>query len=429
MGGFVGGIFGGGGPSQPNVQVYQPSGTPTVDSQLQGLLSQNTNLSGAGSPYNTYSPQFAQLYNSVYSSPYAGAYQTGAGTAGAQYGQVGTQALNNSTALSSAINPALTAAGTALSTAFDPQSALYAQTLQKTNDQANVANAQYGLTGQQAAGNVQQADTNFNIDWQNNELQRQLSGLTGYNQTLTGTGAAAGTAQSTGAAGAGNTLTGAATPYGTGVSIAGQQQTALQDYIASLLGPSTSSQQTVGNLQNYLNTGVNASAQGANAALGDYNAALTNSANLGSGIGDILGLQTGSSGNTIGGSLFSSLKSAGSSAASLLSTVLCTAFYKRGMVSREVWVATRRYGQAANPDTFAGYLLWATPIARKVARDLWFAKLMAPIFIPPLLCEAKVMGCKNVKTSLYGVIAFKLLHGLFWATGRVLKKTRIEVEA
>jgi len=73
---------------------------------------------------------------------------------------------------------------TMLTTAFDPQQALYDRTLQQTTDQTRsgeaargVANTPYGAA---AEGN---ALSNFNIDWQNQELQRQQSGLASAGNT------------------------------------------------------------------------------------------------------------------------------------------------------------------------------------------------------------------------------------------------------
>ncbi len=318
MGGAIGGLFGGGGPSQPNVQVYQPSGTSSQDSNLQNLLSQSYgNLYGSSNPYTQTMPQAQSIYGSLYNSPYASAYQTAAGNAGAGYTNTGNTALMNSTALSGGIPQLMAGANQVYQTGLDPQQALYNQQFQRTNDQANVSNAQYGLTGQQAAGNTQQADTNFNIDWQNNELSRQIAGLGGAAGAMGAAGSLGTTAAGLGGTGAGQLTTGGATPYGASASIAGQQQNALQAYIQQLLGPTTSTENTIGQQQNYLNTGVNASAQGANAALSDYYAQLQNSSNIGSGIGDILGLGT-HSGGTVGGSLLSGLGSLGTSALSFL---------------------------------------------------------------------------------------------------------------
>jgi hypothetical protein len=71
-----------------------------------------------------------------------------------------------------------------LNTAFDPQQALYDRTLQQTTDQTRsgeaargVANTPYGAA---AEGNTL---SNFNIDWQNQQLQRQQSGLASAGNT------------------------------------------------------------------------------------------------------------------------------------------------------------------------------------------------------------------------------------------------------
>lgn len=317
MGGAIGGLFGGGDtPSSPNVNVYQPSGTSNIDSVLSNLLQSNTSaVTGANNPYSQMSPQISQLFQMLYNNPNAGGYQTAANNAGGAYGTTGTNALNASTALSSTLPQTLAGANSVYQMGVDPQQAYYAQALQKLNDQNNVANAQYGLTGQQAAGNVQNADSNFNIDWQNTELQRALAGLQGYSGAIGTAAATADSANNLGVAGAQNTLAAGATPYNATQAIGTNSQAALQQYIANLLGPVTSSASTIAQDQNYLNTGVSASTAGANAALQDYNAQLQNSSNIGNAIGGILGLDSGS-GGSIGGDIWSgvgSLFSAGGS--------------------------------------------------------------------------------------------------------------------
>lgn len=323
MGGIISSIFGGGdtaAPASPNTQVYQPIGTTAQDQNLNSLFNQNfSSLQGNNNPYTQLNPQAAQIFQSLFNSPSAGGYQQAAGTAGNSFAQTGASDINLMNLLAGGANTALGAGNNVLNTAMDPQNALYNQLLQKTNDTANVTNAQYGLTGQQAAGNTQQADTNFNIDWQNNELQRQLQGLQGYNQALNNAAGASSSANSLGTAGAQNTLLGGETPYATGQAIGGAQQNALGNYLQQLLGPYSTSQPLIQNLQNYLNTGVSASNYGQNAALQDYGAQQQQSANTGSAIGSILGFGNGN-GGTIGSSLYNalpSLSSLGSSIGSL----------------------------------------------------------------------------------------------------------------
>lgn len=296
MGGIVSSIFGGGQsqPTQPNVQVYQPQSTSAIDTDLANLLSANTSsLSGSSNPYAQYAPQFGSVYNSVYNSPYASGYQTAANNAGTASTGVGNQGVAASGALNSSALNLLPYANTVMNTAFDPQTALYNQDLQKVNDQSNVANAQYGLTGQQAAGNVQQADTNFNIDWQQQQLANQLAGLSGVGSAVSNASTTANTANTLGTNALANILGGGVTPYGASNTIAGNQSSALQQYIQALLGPTTSTQSTIGGLQNYLNTGVGASSDAASQANTDYLSQLQSQANLGSGLGGLasLGLQ------------------------------------------------------------------------------------------------------------------------------------------
>lgn len=307
MGGIVSSIFGGQSqPSQPNTQVYQPSGTGSQDQNLQNLLTQSyNNVSGSSNPYSQLSPQMLQVFQQLFNPANAGGYQTSANNAGAQSTALGQQAGGASSALNSSALALLPGAMQVANMGLDPQSALYNQQLQQTNDQSNVTNAQYGLTGQQAAGNTQQADVNFNNTWQNQQLQRAIAGLGGASSAITNAGTAANTANSIGAGGAAATLAGGATPYSAGQNIGAGNNAAIMQYLSQLLGPSTSAAPVIGEGQNYLNTGVNASAQGANASLNDYYAQLQQEQQLGSGIGSLLGM--GSSGG--GAGLFSGLSS------------------------------------------------------------------------------------------------------------------------
>ena len=73
------------------------------------------------------------------------------------------------------------AANQVLNTGFDPQNALYDRTAQQVGDRQNALNAMYGLgTSAAGAGLAGDASRNFNIDWQNQQLQRQISALGAY---------------------------------------------------------------------------------------------------------------------------------------------------------------------------------------------------------------------------------------------------------
>lgn len=64
-----------------------------------------------------------------------------------------------------------------MNAAFDPQNALYNRTFQQNTDQVRAANEARGLDmTPYGAGVENQATSNFNIDWQNNQLQRMIAG-------------------------------------------------------------------------------------------------------------------------------------------------------------------------------------------------------------------------------------------------------------
>lgn len=81
----------------------------------------------------------------------------------------------------SQLNPYI---GTMLNDSFDSNKALYGRTLQQVTDQTRSGEASRGLAGTPygaaAEGN---ALSNFNIDWQNQQLQREQSGLASAGNT------------------------------------------------------------------------------------------------------------------------------------------------------------------------------------------------------------------------------------------------------
>lgn len=320
MGGLIGGFLGGsaGGSSAPSTNnVPTIGGTGAQDNNLLALLNQSSSLTtGANNPYTQLSPQIVQAFQQLFNTPSTAGYNAAAGTSGAASTGVGNNSINLSSLLSGAAPGALSAGQSVLNMGTDPQQALYGQQLQQTNDLANVTNAQYGLTGQQAAGNVNQADTNFNIDWQNNELQRALSSLSGADTNLTAVGNAATTAQNTGAAGAASLLTGGATPYTVGQSIGSNQETALTQYLSQLLGPSTSSQSTIGDISQYLGLGVDAGTASNSNQLANYYAQLT-----GTEAGAVGGAVAGSGASSALSSLFNTQASGGSGGLSDLTSL------------------------------------------------------------------------------------------------------------
>jgi len=138
-----------------------------------------------------------------------------------------------------------------LASGFDPQNALYNRTAQQVQDQTRAAEAARGVaTTPYGAGVEGQTMSNFNIDWQNQQLQRQAQ-----------------------AAGAASDILGAGMgAFGTGGQLAGQggnlMSTAggLYGQGVGALGAGANIMNTAGGLQNMgiggLNTAANITGQG-----------------------------------------------------------------------------------------------------------------------------------------------------------------------
>jgi hypothetical protein len=282
VGGIVSDIFGGGsGGGGTTVEYagtpsYTPTGQAGADQAWQSLLSslQSSN------PYPALIPSYNQYSTQQQNNPYASAAQAGAGTAGSTATTAGNElaplaGLYSSEATS--LQPYMTQI---LNMGLDPQQSLYNQQLQNTTDLANVTNAQYGLTGQQAAGSVNNALLNFNNQWQNQQLARALQGISGAS---TIGGAQTGLGGATQAAGTGASqlqAAGGAAPYN-------QYNSNLASILASISGQGTFGSGNTAQIANamaeiipYLNYGNGATNAGANALGANNAAAATQAAGL-----------------------------------------------------------------------------------------------------------------------------------------------------
>ena len=145
--------------------------------------------------------QYSGLMQQGVNNPYAGQYQQGAGVVGQQGVAAGQQAYGAGSQLEQSGLSTLPDVQALLSMGFDPQNALYARTQQQVTDQTNAQNARSGLAGTPyGQGVANQTNANFNIDWQNQQLQRAAtgagaaSGLMGQAGNTIGQGAALQTA-------------------------------------------------------------------------------------------------------------------------------------------------------------------------------------------------------------------------------------------
>jgi len=160
------------------------------------------------------------------------------------------------------------ASNAVLGSAFDPQGALYGRTLGQVTDQegAYLANAGLGTTPY-GAGLMGQTLGNFNIDWQNQQLGREVQGLGAYTGGIGAAGQTAAGAYGLGA----NAATGGAQfgglPWSTFNTIGGMPLGLLSGASQYGVGAANIPQQQIGDWQQYV-SGAGGINQGATQLFG-----------------------------------------------------------------------------------------------------------------------------------------------------------------
>lgn len=221
----------GGGQKTPTVQNL-PNFKQAASSALSG-----TDEMAANNLPGQLTPQFQSATNSIINNPgnQAGATM-GMNAANDQF-STGQQLTGAGMSLVPYATPIMNAA-------FDPQQDLYKQQYQQMQDQSGVNNARNGVAGTPyGAGLDNQASINFNNQWQNQQLQRMVTGAQGA-EGLINTGAQGAIAGQSLEGGAGQAYSTAAnSPYNTslqalstlsGQGIQAQQipQQSINDYLA-----------------------------------------------------------------------------------------------------------------------------------------------------------------------------------------------------
>lgn len=242
---------------------------------------------------NTALPGYQTLLNNLTNNPY---YSTAQGTAGqvaTQGAAAGNSQISQGGQLQTLGNQAASYIPGTLATGYDPQNALYNRTQTQLTNQNNAINAANGVAGSPfGAGLTTQANENFNIDWQNNEQQRQLAALSGAQGLATAD-------QGLQTAGAGlqdqglQTLTNSGMlPYLTYL----QNQQAIGTGLNSLVQGDNQAygltQEATADQGSYLNIGQTASQGAINAAQANNQASAAQMAGFGSLFGDVLGMFT-----------------------------------------------------------------------------------------------------------------------------------------
>lgn len=178
-------LLGGGGPGQTNSQTgqYTPSGQGNADQLWQALLGQGAGASTGAT--NAINPALMQSFQSMLqANPQMMQLFSGL----SQQAQQGAGTLQNQAGVAGQGQQALMGAGNQLwQTAQDPQNALFNQLQQQVTDQSRAADSARGIgMSGQSAGNEANALSNFDINWQNQQLGRQLQGLQGMGQAYQG---------------------------------------------------------------------------------------------------------------------------------------------------------------------------------------------------------------------------------------------------
>lgn len=253
-------------------------------------------LSGANQGWSSLLGSLGGAFNSFQNNPYGGQAQAGAGTVASQGPGIGQGQISSGQNLQGQAGAGFPYAQQLLQTAFDPQKGLYGRAEQQTTDQTNAGLASSGLLGSPFGAGIQaQNNQNFNIDWKNNTLNREATGLQGFGSYLGQAGNAYGQGAGLESQGLGTIAGSTALPYSTYAS-------QIKDLFG--LGGQLGQQD-----QGFLGTGLGF--QNSASGIASQNASFEQK--LGQGIGGLLGMLGGGGFGDIG-SFLSSLGGGGGGA-------------------------------------------------------------------------------------------------------------------
>lgn len=283
-----------GGPGSNATQLPGMEGVAqNYQAALPGYMNQAQQYQGA------MNPAFAnQAFNAMYNNPYAGGVQGAANQAGQMAGQFAPMAQQAGAGAFGAGQRALDAGQQIWQTAQDPQNALFNRLQQQTMDQSNVTNSMYGLGGSGAgAGLAQQALGNFDINWQNQQLQRQMQGQQALGAGINQYGAANQQGIDMGMAGMGFQQQAGLLPYQAARGLGQDRFGAIGAQQQAMMSGLQPYQQNINNMGAYLGLGMGAQQQQLGAQQNQYANQQQNAANMAQ-LGTNLGMQYFGRGST-----------------------------------------------------------------------------------------------------------------------------------
>lgn len=236
-----------GGMSGSSPYIYQPTGQGWADQTIfQG------GLNGMNALIPAYSAYTSQL---GVNNPYANQAMIGAQT-GAAYGDTtAASAMDWAHTLQGLGTQVAPYGASILNTAFDPQQALYDRNVNLLQQQLTATNAASGVYGPQAAANNADALGNFNLNWQDRLLGRQVQGLQGYGSVVNSAGRGFSGAYDLGSGASGLAASSAGLPYGVYQGQLGSQIQGLGTLSGAYQAPMT-------NALNYMGYGSDAARLG-----------------------------------------------------------------------------------------------------------------------------------------------------------------------
>jgi hypothetical protein len=283
-------LFGGGNSTSPSnaPKPYQLLNQQGMN--LQGY-SDNTNSQNLNSQtYGTTSPYGQAAFQSQANNPYAQQYQNSANMAGQAGMASGWSQLGAGNSMMAEAPNSYAAGNAAYQTAFDPQSSLFNSNQQQLNEQTNAYNAANGISASPYGATVSaNADQNFLNNWQNQQVQREATGIQSMNSAY-----AQGGQQYQGGAQLQNQGTqslsqGGQMGYNANNSIAGNQFSAINNLYGSQQPYQQGLQQGVNNMNSYLGLGQSAQTAGFNQNLQTANYQNQQSAAQGQYYGNLAG--------------------------------------------------------------------------------------------------------------------------------------------
>lgn len=171
--GALSGLFGGSGTAQ-NVPLPPQFNMPNMGAAANNAFSGIQGLKPFSDASFSTIPNAQQAFGTAFNNPGAGAMIGGANPAMSMGTTAATNAFAGGTGLENAGFNMMPYATSILNTGFDPQTSLYNRTVQQLTDQTRAGLEARGMDNTPYGAGVEgQTLGNFNIDWQNNLLNRQ----------------------------------------------------------------------------------------------------------------------------------------------------------------------------------------------------------------------------------------------------------------